>query len=214
MGLVDELVQAIGQRRGGRGRFTVAVDGPDAAGKSTLATELTAALGPGTVHTSVDAFHHPKARRHSRGRMSPQGYYRDTFDHPTLISDLLAPFQAGARRVCVASHDYDSDAGIDERVEIADDAILVVDGVFLQTPTLRPFWDLTVYLRISPQLSLERGTRRDAEVHDSLDDLETLYRERYLPGQVLYRDECDPEALADLLVDTTDVREPRMIRGL
>ena len=57
----------------------VAVDGPDAAGKTMLADELARAIeSAGTVvtHVSADDFLRPAKERHRRGRASPEGTTR------------------------------------------------------------------------------------------------------------------------------------------
>jgi uridine kinase len=56
----------------------VAVDGVDAAGKTTLAVELAASV-PAT-HVSLDDFLRPAEERYRLGAESPDGYYRDSFD--------------------------------------------------------------------------------------------------------------------------------------
>ena len=59
----------------------VAIDGPDAAGKTTLASELAACLEArherSAVQVSLDGFQRPAERRHRRGRLSPEGYLDD-----------------------------------------------------------------------------------------------------------------------------------------
>src|SRR5437763_3560056 len=62
----------------------VAIDGPDAAGKTTLADELAAGLrgrGREAIRASIDGFHRPRAARYRRGPDSPEGYYEDSFDY-------------------------------------------------------------------------------------------------------------------------------------
>jgi uridine kinase len=59
-----------------------AIDGVTAAGKSTFASELTAAVGARgrpAIHLTMDGFHHPRAHRHRRGRTSAEGYYEDAY---------------------------------------------------------------------------------------------------------------------------------------
>jgi uridine kinase len=211
MDLVALLLRRIEERRDDQDRMTVAIDGPDAAGKTTLARDLAVALGDEGLRVSIDAFHHLREVRHRRGRLSAEGYYRETFDHPTAISELLAPFRAGASTVRVAVTDYDADVSIAPTASVPPRAVLVVDGVFLQTAALRPLWDLVVYLRVSPELSRDRGMARDSSRGDAMDDLADRYRERYLPGQAMYRAECDPEAGADILVDMTDLAAPAVV---
>lgn len=213
MDLVELLLQRIEVHRQDRDRVTVAIDGPDAAGKTTLAAALADRLGHDGLRVSIDAFHHLRAVRHRSGRFSADGYYRETFDHATAIAELLVPFRAGAPTVRTAATDYDTDKAIAPTASVPPRAVLVMDGVFLQLPAFRGLWDLVVYLRVSPDVSRERGIARDSLRGDALDDLEIRYRERYLPGQAMYRADCDPEASADLLIDMTDLGEPVVVRG-
>lgn len=58
----------------------VAIDGVDAAGKTTLADELVAPLrrrGRSVVRASADDFHNPRALRYRAGRDSPEVYLRE-----------------------------------------------------------------------------------------------------------------------------------------
>jgi hypothetical protein len=38
------------------------------------------------------------------------------------------------------------------------------------------------------------------------------YATRYFPGETRYLEEVDPESLADIVIDTTDLDEPRLLR--
>ena len=44
------------------------------------------------IHASVDGFHNPREIRYRLGRASPEGFFRNSYDHEKLISLLLAPF--------------------------------------------------------------------------------------------------------------------------
>lgn len=66
----------------------VAIDGPDAAGKTTLA-EAVAAL-TGLPRLCADDFLAPPEVRYARGPLSPEGYYADAFDLPALRAAVLA----------------------------------------------------------------------------------------------------------------------------
>lgn len=63
-----------------RGR--VGIDGPDVAGKTTLADALAALTGLPRVR--ADDFLAPPEVRYRRGRLDPDGYYADAFDLPAL----------------------------------------------------------------------------------------------------------------------------------
>jgi uridine kinase len=61
----------------------VGIDGVDGVGKTTLANELVDPLrqrGLPVIRASIDGFHHPRTVRYRRGRSSPEGYYRDSFN--------------------------------------------------------------------------------------------------------------------------------------
>src|SRR5919204_1789518 len=72
----------------------VAIDGVDAAGKTTLADELAAVLrgrGREVIRASIDGFHRPRAERYRRGELSPEGYYHDSFDYDAVRETILGP---------------------------------------------------------------------------------------------------------------------------
>jgi uridine kinase len=72
----------------------VGIDGRDGAGKTTLADRLASALdaGPALIlRSGIDGWHDPEAVRYRRGRLSPEGYYPDSFDLDHLKKELLDP---------------------------------------------------------------------------------------------------------------------------
>ncbi len=96
----------------------VAVDGRDAAGKTILAKELALKLremGRTVIEASIDGFHNPRKTRYKRGRNSPEGYYRDSFDIASLKKILLDPLRRGDWIYRTEIFNY----RIEERVESA-----------------------------------------------------------------------------------------------
>jgi uridine kinase len=168
----------------------VAVDGPDAAGKTTFADELAAVLAPHRPVTrlSIDDFHHPPEIRARRGQLSAEGYYLDAFDLPAVRTALDRAVTATA-------------AG----------AIVVVDGVFLHRAELGNAWDLAVYLHIDPEETLRRALVRDLELFGDEDRVVERYTHRYLPAQALYRERDRPLERSHLVVDHTDPADPRIL---
>jgi uridine kinase len=193
----------------------VAVDGPDAAGKTTLADELAEALEPvgrEVIRASIDGFHRPRDERYRRGADSPRGYYEDSFDFDALRRVLLDPLGPGGDRgYCSAVFDFRTDSPVEEPVRIAsEDAVLVFDGVFLLRPELRNAWDLAIFVSVDPEESLRRALGRDIELFGSAEDAERRYRRRYLPGQQLYLEEAGPLDRASLVVANDDPAAPRL----
>jgi uridine kinase len=194
----------------------VAVDGISAAGKSTFAAELTDALAARrrpTVHLTLDGYHHPRDHRYRRGRHSAVGYYDDAFDFAAFARHVLVPLGPGGdRRYRMRVHDLESDEQVDEpALEAPVDAVVVVDGSFLQRPELAPHWDWRIFVNTSPAVARARGLRRDAAALGGRRKAETLYDTRYHAAADLYRRAVSPEEHADLVLDNDDLAHPVLV---
>jgi uridine kinase len=211
--VLSEVAGRIGRLRLGH-PVRVAVDGRTASGKTTLADELAALLagqGRSVIRTSIDGFHRPRAKRYARGRHSAEGYYYDARDLSAVVALLLAPLGPnGDRRYRTASFDLVADRPIAQEPRMAaEDAILIVDGTFLQRPELRDYWDLTLFVRTSAERAEARGLGRDMENLGGETAARDLYAKRYRPAYALYERLCDPEAHSDAVIDNDDLAHPR-----
>jgi uridine kinase len=191
----------------------VAIDGPDAAGKTTLADELGAALTRRrreVIRASIDGFHRPRAERYRRGSSSPVGYYEDSFDYGAIHQMLLRPLAAdGDRRYRRSIFDHRHDAGLETQWATAtDDAVLLFDGVFLLRPGLAEIWDVAIFVSVSFDEVLRRALERDVPALGSREEVEQRYRDRYIPGQRLYFAAARPEQVADVIVYNDDPALP------
>ncbi len=185
----------------------VGIDGPSAAGKTTLANSLATALrartGRTVVRAEIDYFMVMVEDRTAHPYDSPESYYLDAWNYPAIRQQLLEPLgPGGSRRYRIA---------LDAAEETApDDAILLADGVFLQRPELDRFWDLRIYLDIGLEESLRRGVDRDQHWMGGAAEAERRYRTKYLPGEQRYLAEVQPRERAEIVVDTTDPARPRI----
>lgn len=173
--LVDRLAAVVEQQR--VSRILVAIDGPDAAGKTTLADRLAEAVHLPTVRVSVDSYLRPPDERYRQGELSPQGYYDDSVDEADLLVGCLGPFRAGESLVLRGAEQRDVDVE-GRRAAVASQAVLVVDGVFLLRERLRHLWDVTIYPRVSPQECLRRARHRDADILGSEVEVDRRYSSR------------------------------------
>ncbi|ADG75426.1 phosphoribulokinase / uridine kinase family [Cellulomonas flavigena DSM 20109] len=194
----------------------VGVDGTDGAGKTTFADELAVVLrasGRAVLRASVDGFHHSREVRYRRGRTSPEGFFRDSYDLDalrTVLLDPLGPDHVGPRRVRTAVHDHTTDTDPGTPWHVVDDAtVLVLDGIFLQRDELRSVWDLAVWLEVPFAQTYARMAVRDGCPPDPDDPANARYRE----GQRLYLAACAPAARADVVVDNSDLAAPRLLRA-
>ncbi|MEU7476983.1 gamma-glutamylcyclotransferase [Lentzea sp. NPDC042327] len=192
----------------------VAVDGVTAAGKTTLARELTAAVaerGRPAAHLSMDGFHHPRAHRHRRGRDSADGYYADAYDFAAVAREVLGPLGPGGdRRYRERILDLRADTPVDEPpLTAADDLVLVVDGSFLQRDLT---WDEVVFVDTAFEVAKTRGTRRDAELLGGAAEAAHTFEHRYHAASRRYLAEANPVGRATVVVGNDDVAHPVLRR--
>lgn len=144
-------------------RFLVALAGPPASGKSTLAQRLAAELSPGARVVPMDGFHYDDAVLRARGlsgrKGSPPSFDAAGFVH--LIRRLRAEDE-----VAIPLFDRSMElARAAADVVGPQDRILIVEGNYLlldQAPwtDLAPLFDLTVFLPVPEPELIRRLTAR------------------------------------------------------
>ena len=206
------------RRRNAGGRVIVAIDGLDGAGKTVFAdglAEVFAETGDAVFRAGIDGFHRPRSDRYLRGRNSPEGFYRDSFDYATFRRVLIDPFRDGAQTAGttgfqLAAFDVVRDAPVESQWVTAPlDAVLVVDGIFLHRPELRDLWDWSIWLDVPFEVSYARMALRDG----SDPDPDAPSNARYRQGQEIYLREVRPREAASVIVDNADLAHPRIVGG-
>ena len=189
------------------GRVVVAIDGMDGAGKTHFADDLAVALtatGRSVFRASMDDFHRSQAERHARGADSADGYYRDSFDYSTFRRVLLEPFRMGGSTAFVtAAFDHVRDLPVQSKWRTGPkDAMLVLDGIFLNRPELAGLWNYSIWLDVTREIAEKRMLDRDGPTENV---------ERYRGGQDLYLAEANPRTAASSIIDNSDFDHPRRI---
>ncbi len=195
----------------------LAIDGVDASGKTFFADELIKRLegeNRQIIRASADGFHNPKSIRYKKGSLSIEGFYYDSYNYKALIKELLQPLSLnGDRKYRTAVFDVVNNQPIaSPSLTAKDNAILIMDGIFLLRPKMLPYWDLTIYLVIDFANSMPRGIARDADLIGSQEEAARRYLKRYVPGQRLYRREANPLDKADILIDNNNLDDPHFLR--
>jgi uridine kinase len=189
----------------------VAIDGVDGAGKTTLADELAEPArrqGRPVIRASIDGFHNPQNVRYRLGRQSPEGYFRDSFNHDALIESLLLPLGPGGSR-SYRRHVFDYRTDTEDVAPLettANNAILLFDGVFAHRPELSSYWDFSIFLDTRFEVSIPRTAQRGG----GSPEVDVESNRRYVEGQRLYLAECEPKSLANLVVDNNDLENPSL----
>jgi uridine kinase len=190
----------------------VAIDGPPAAGKTTLADELAVVLraqGRDVIRATIDEFLFPRAQRYPRGEYSAEGCYFDTHDYDALKQVLLDPLGPGGdRRFQSAVYDRTADTALSQPVTTAAaDAVLVFDGVFLMRPELIDRWDLRIFVSTALEKTVDRAVLRERRV-STRTEVERRWRRRYIPSQQLYFDTVRPTDHVDIIVHNDEPQQP------
>lgn len=180
----------------------VGIDGVDGAGKTTLADHLASFLKDQDrpiLRASVDGFHNPREIRYLKGRTSPEGFYRDSYNYDALKQNLLEPLsQEGPVSFLDAIFDVNTNLEVKRSpVQAPSNAILIFDGIFLHRPELRHYWDLSIFLKVDFEVSIPRGAQRGFGSPDPQDPSNF----RYIEGQKLYFSESEPEKHASIVLE-------------
>ncbi len=199
----------------GDGRLRVGIDGFTAAGKTSFGHELGERIcdaGRPVLRASLDDFKKPWRDRHLYDRESGEGYYRNAYDYRAVAELLLEPAGVdGSGRCSLCSIDPLTQIDHADIVTPAPaDAVLIVDGVFAFRPEIDRYWDYRIRMEVDAELSVRRGTDRDADWAGV--EAEALHRDRYNVAERLYLAEVDPLHGVDITIDNTSFDEPRILR--
>lgn len=199
---IGELAKLIHDKASSHsGRFIVAIAGPPACGKSTLAADLAREIGPGARVVAMDGFHFDDAILTARGHQSRKGAPH-TFDVAGL-AHCLGRIRAG-EVVAVPVFDRDLElarAGAD--VVQSDDRIILVEGNYLLLTAepwaaLRDLFDFRILVRASEEVLTQRLV--DRWTHYGRADAAEWIQHNDLPNARTVILESSGE---DLLIETT-----------
>lgn len=89
--------------------------------------------------------------------------------------------------------------------------MLLFDGVFLLRPELIDQWDLSIFLSVTFDRTLERAQARATALAGFAagpTDIERSRQERYIPTQKLYFAQVRPADHADIIVNCDELQQP------
>ena len=175
-----EAVRVVAARLAGRtGTRWIGIDGFGAAGKTTLAQQLSRALG-GAAVVHVDDF----------ARIGLPDW-----DHERFRREVLQPLLAG-RPARYTGWDLAANAATGWRV-VPPGGPVIVEGVSATDLRVPVPWDLTLWLEVPAEQRWQRIVQRDGP--DRLDRWLT----DWLPSEEAYAAAQHPQDRADLVVDGT-----------
>lgn len=79
--------------------------------------------------------------------------------------------------------------------------------MFAFRPQYNDCWEYRIWLQVDPDGALQRGMARDTAVEEAI----RLHRDRYGMAERSCLADVNPRALADIVIDNTDFRAPRIV---
>ena len=168
------------------GARTLAIDGRAAAGKSTAAALLAAALGAGVVH--MDDFFLPAALRTPQRLSEPGG----NVHYERFAAEVLPQLASGAafsyRRFDCAAMGYGAPR------DVSAGAWRIVEGAYSHHPRFGAYRDVSAFFTVPPDAQRRRVTARNGAA--AWEAFET----RWIPMEERYFEAFSIEARADVRV--------------
>jgi uridine kinase len=166
----------------------VAIDGHSAAGKSSLARAIAEVRGDTTL-VHMDDFYRPLDSKY-RAKLDAAGGCSQYYDWQRLEAEVLRPIRSGNRGT-FRKYDWASNR-LGERVDIASEGLIVVEGCYAARPELKAWYDATVLVLAQPATRRRRQQMRN--------DASPEWLERWDEAERYYMEECRPETYVDLTV--------------
>ena len=116
----------------------VAINGIDGAGKTCFTKELKEILDSKStdiIYASIDGFHNSKQIRYQKGKDSPEGFYKDSYNYEKLLELLINPI-LNTENSCKTEY-YNvkkQEKVFSDSVAISNKTILIIEGIFLFRP--------------------------------------------------------------------------------
>lgn len=179
----------------------VGIDGLGGAGKTTCAKNMEEALHHKCEVTTFHLDDHivERNKRYHTGFDEWYEYYYLQWDIGKLTANLFAPLSQGCDHVMVSYYDKLTDTASSLRKNVTADSIVIIEGVFLQRPEWRKFFDCRIFVNCPRVLREERVLQRDSYLGDYQARLDK-YKERYWRAEAYYMDTVKPYQHTDVLI--------------
>lgn len=167
------ILHAIQQHAAPSGRpLLVAIDGRCASGKTTLAVDLQKACGCAVVHMD-DFFLRPEQRTIERYETPGENV-----DHERFLEEVLQPLHQENTAVYRPFDCSTQQFAAPIRLESA--PVIVVEGSYSCHPELWPYYDLRIFLTISPEKQMQRIEKREGSEYAE------VFRTKWIPLEEAY----------------------------
>lgn len=184
------LLAAIDQGLAEKGKLLAAIEGGAGSGKSTLG-ELLTRIYDCTLFHADDYFLQPHQR--TSERLAEVG---GNLDRERLEEEILRPLRAGKPAVW-RRYDCHSQS-LCPAAETRPKDLTILEGAYSMHPALADYYDLTVFLRIEPELQEKRIRRRNSP------EMAERFFNTWLPMERRYFEQMGVENRCDLILEVEE----------
>lgn len=176
--------------------FILGIDGGSGSGKTTYALTLQQQL-EGSMIFHLDDFIQKKNDRYNEDYEEWYCYYHLQWRYDYLIRKLLQPLKNGySLNDTLEFYDKVTDSYVLRQIEVPAGTTVIVEGVFLQRPELRSYFNKVIYLDVDRKQRLKRVLERDTYI-GSTEEITLKYERRYFAAEEVYLQMCNPHKQAD-----------------
>lgn len=186
---MDALLARIDSLLRGKDLVTIAIDGPCASGKTTLAAFLADAFAGQVIHMD-DFFLRPHQR--TKERLSEVG---GNLDRERFAKEVLKPL---SEKKAFSYQPYlCSEGRLGYPVAVTPRGLVILEGSYSRHPAFGEPYDLTVFCAVSPTLQRERILKRPSHLHKR-------FFEEWIPMEVAYFSQFQIAERSDLVLQKGD----------
>lgn len=167
-------------------RVVLAIDGPCASGKTTLAKKLAMEFDGNLIH-SDDFFLRPEQRTAERFA-EPGG----NLDRERFLEEVILPLKNGELRYYSPFDCKTMAPG--EPLRFSPKKLWIIEGSYSLHPAFGRYYDLSLFLKISFKLQMERLKKRSPEKL-------AMFQERWIPLEQKYFEAFSVEKNCDFIVN-------------
>ncbi|NMH67948.1 uridine kinase [Bacillus sp. RO3] len=182
------------------------IDGLGGSGKTTLSKQMCHKLKAANFESfilHIDDYIVHKENRYQTGWEEWYEYYFLQWDLERLQKELFEKIHHNVRLLTLPYYDHLANTLLDEKVNVPPNAIVIIEGVFLQRKEWRRYFDFMIYLSCSHKLRSKRVLNRDTYLGDYGARLEK-YEKRYWSAENYYLQNEDPMGKADYIYEDID----------
>jgi uridine kinase len=170
------------------GHAVIAIDGRCASGKSTLAAWLQESTDANLIH--LDDFFLRKEQR-NKERFTQPG---ENVDHERFLDEVLLPLH---ERKAFSYRPFDcASMSLQEEIKVPVKQVNIIEGSYCMREDLREYYDLKIFLKVSPAVQMQRIQKRDPKKAED-------FRLKWIPLEEEYFKACRIEEVCDETFDTS-----------